>query len=150
MMRQTFVSPEPTEPTDPSILLILFQRVPSGTTDSLLCVSFHNSFALNSLAYALPPASVGSVGSVGSVDKTFCPGLGLTTCLHHATVPPVYNMPIAPSAPRGLFYPSSTPFLKRYGHPAAAAPPRRPVPGMARKDIVKPPPRCCALGHSTI
>lgn len=54
MMRQTFVSPEPPEPTDPIILLIQFQRVPSDTTDSFLCVSFHNLFALNLLAYVLP------------------------------------------------------------------------------------------------
>ena len=53
-MRQPSVSPEPTEPTDPIILPIYVQRVPSDTTDSFLRVSFHNSFAFNSLAYVLP------------------------------------------------------------------------------------------------
>jgi len=71
MMRQKFVSPEPTEPPEPILLLIQFQRVPSDTTDSFLCVSFHNSFALNSLAYVLPPVSVGSVVKEKNVLSRF-------------------------------------------------------------------------------
>lgn len=54
MMRQPSVSPEPTEPTEPILLLIQFQRVSSETTGGPKAVSFHNSFALNSLAYVLP------------------------------------------------------------------------------------------------
>lgn len=54
MMRQPSVSPEPTEPPEPILLLIQFQRVSSETTAGPKAVSFHNSFALNSLAYVLP------------------------------------------------------------------------------------------------
>ena len=79
MMRQPSVSPEPTEPTEPILLLIQFQRVSSETTAVKLHVSFHNSFALNSLAYVLPRLPWvpwhGARKSPGQPCPGTCPGV---------------------------------------------------------------------------
>lgn len=134
MMRQTFVSPEPTEPTDPIILLIQFQRVTSETTDSFICVSFHNSFTLNLLEYVLPPVSVGSVVKEKNVLSRFELDNLSQPCYRSAHVRHTYRtLHLVRTSTN-----SSTPFLKRYGHPTVVTPSRRPIPSMARMDIVKP------------